>query len=802
MKQRIAAISWLIAVAVLASVLIALTSAGKLNLQTRLTSLLPKPAQSPSVTRAINRLATTGDNRLVLLIRSAKRADRQQAAQAAADALRDSGAFKNVAGRRNDLIPAQAQKQIQQLYFDHRFHLLAPADRAALADLTDESNANDAAARQHFLTRARRRLATPGFSGGQRFLADPLGLSRAYIQHTFARNTAGVTETRASRLTATGPSGNHYAVVLAQSTGSPFSMTRQGQAETAIADARAAALRRAPEAGILISGAIRHAAAASSRARHQMSVVGLGSILGITGLMIWLFASLRPLAASLLVVAGGVLTATLVTRLIFGDVHVLTLVFGASLVGVAIDYCLHFYAERWRHGSPARTLAAIRPAITLGLITSASAYGAMAIAPFPGLRQIATFTAVGLGAAWLGVLMLLPALAGPTPRRGRALGLAKLWLSHGPGAIARNRPRTVILGFVGVIIVAGSITLVSLQPDDGLGALYNPPDTLVTADRQVADVLGASMQGLAILVRADTPEQTLSREQAIIQQLQHRDGSATRVRAITNSFAPPEAQRQSYRLLAQTLYATEGPVTQLLQRVGYPKSLIQRQLDNFQSQRGQLLPLKRWLASPAGKAYRGLWLGQVAGHYASLVRLQHVADMSQLRSVVKDTAHARLIDRPAQISTLLHHYRYVAGWLLVAAYALAWILLTSIVGARRAALIIAAPLTASLVVTSLFALTGWAFTIFNVMALLLLLGLGADYGIFLRFADSDKAPAMTASAASMATTVLAFGLLSLSATPALHQFGVTLGIGVVLTFVLATLASAIPLSSNEQQTHD
>ena len=126
----------------------------------------------------------------------------------------------------------------------------------------------------------------------------------------------------------------------------------------------------------------------------------LGILLGL-GTLVWLsFRSLRPIllvAASLLV---GCAAALSVTAMVFGKVHLLTLIFGASLVGVAEDYGIHWFASR--QGRPASQrwslLRHLLPGLWLALLTSALAYLALGLAPFPGLRQMALFSVTGLAA--------------------------------------------------------------------------------------------------------------------------------------------------------------------------------------------------------------------------------------------------------------------------------------------------------------------------------------------------------------------------------------------------------------------
>jgi predicted exporter len=72
-----------------------------------------------------------------------------------------------------------------------------------------------------------------------------------------------------------------------------------------------------------------------------------------------------------------------------------------------------------------------------------------------------------------------------------------------------------------------------------------------------------------------------------------------------------------------------------------------------------------------------------------------------------------------------------------------------------------------------------------VLALMLLLGIGVDYGIF--FQDhpgrSDPVPWLAVGLSSV-STLLSFGLLGLSKTPALQAFGLTMLIGTVSVCVL------------------
>jgi len=97
---------------------------------------------------------------------------------------------------------------------------------------------------------------------------------------------------------------------------------------------------------------------------------------------------------------------------------------------------------------------------------------------------------------------------------------------------------------------------------------------------------------------------------------------------------------------------------------------------------------------------------------------------------------------------------------------------------------------AILVAPAILSLAGQAFTFFHAMALVLLLSVASDYAIFCVESPTDRS-AVTLLAVWMAalTTLLSFGLLVVSRVPAVHNFGSTMLIGILLALFAAPLAS-------------
>ena len=143
----------------------------------------------------------------------------------------------------------------------------------------------------------------------------------------------------------------------------------------------------------------------------------------------------------------------------------------------------------------------------------------------------------------------------------------------------------------------------------------------------------------------------------------------------------------------------------------------------------------------------------------------------------------RWIDRTATFSSLLGHYRVQMSWLLLAGYVAVGLALLLRFGRSGWRALLPTALAALLSLAAL----GWIgepLQLFGVLAQLLLLGIGVDYGIFL-LEHRDDGASWLAVCLGAASTLLAFGLLSLSATPALHGFGLMLLLGIGSVWLLS-----------------
>lgn len=736
--------------------------------QTDLLALLPTTETNPRAEEAALALARSGERRSLFLIAAPTRAQARAAARIFHDRLAASGAYAALRFQ----LPALAFKPLIATLLPYRSGLLSEADRAALA----------AGQTQVFSERLNKRLFSPLATGLATPLAqDPYATLAAWLE-TRPWTQGGLRMDEG--LLGTERDGRHYVFLSGELAGSAFDNERQQAVARAVTDAEADLRAAEPQAELLRLGAVHYGAAARAQAEWEVSVIGLGSGLGIAVLMLLVFRSLWPVFLSYLPVAAGIAAGAAACVAVFGQVHLLTLVFGASLIGVAVDYPLHYFVARledgprWRAGPGLRR---ILPGIGLGLLASLLGYGGLLFAPFSVLQQIALYSTAGLTAAWLTTVLALPALL-TRPCRGSPA------LLSGPerllAAAERHLAGARLWLMFGLIALAALPGLLRLSANDDVHLLISPPAELQAQEAQIRTLAGGGAGSQFFLIEGGSPEQVLAREEALRARLDalKAQGALADYSALSRFVPSPERQAQN-RALADPLYEPAG--LQALAELGFTPAALDSLAAEARTP-GAPLSLTTWLATPWAEGQRHLWLGEQAGAYASIVLPTHFRSVAELAEAAR-LPGVSFVDKAGSVSRLFTRYRENASLLVSLAFSAVLILLIWRYGLRRGLLALAPSLTAVACALAVLGYAGLPLTLFNIIALMLVLGIGIDYAIFMLEGGEHEAATLLAVSLSALTTILSFGLLALSQTPALRTFGLSVLVGIAVAHTLTPL---------------
>ncbi|QAU25301.1 hypothetical protein EO087_15970 [Dyella sp. M7H15-1] len=756
---------------------------GSSAIQTDLLAMLPATEQNPLAEVAAHRLAHANGDRVILLVANANDDRAKAAARELGRALGKNSVFATVTA---ELPPFNLQQRVAP-YLAHRFNLLADADRTALARPGyDPAQALVQHVNEPFVTGVATRLQDAPFGWLQHWL-DQQPWNRSPLVPEDNLLTAHRGEVS-------------YVLVTATLKGSSYDDAIQRRALGALDQAELATQRDQPGTRILRTGAVFYAAAARADAEHDVHLVGLVSTIGIALLLLGVFRSPGPLLLAFLSTAIGIVAATILCVLIFGHIYLLTLVFGAALLGEAVDYSIQYLSARANAGDawePRKGLRQVRPALLLALGTSLLGYALLGLVPFPALRQMACFAMTGMTVACLSVFGLLPALLQrpAKPLSTTSVHIARI-LQESVARTAYGR-RAVALAVVLLLLAMPGWW--QLRHDDDVHLLIAPPAALTEQEKQIRDITGLGNGTQFYLVQGKDQEQVLQREEALEQRLQPLvEANSLQGWLGLAGMAPSLQRQQANQALLAPLFVQPERMRQWLSHVGFRANDIEPYIHAWP---GTPLDLQAWLKTPIATPFRYLWMGDEAHHgAASLVLPQGDAPVAMLQHAADHLPGVMLVDKPASISALFGRYRrYASVWLLAAV-----LLIVPVFGWRygwrEVPRVLAPPVLGIGFTLAVLGYLHQPLTLFHWMALMLVLGVGANYAVFLREGEPHvmhHPGAMYASVLLSAfTALLSFGLLALSSMPALRDFGLTLLLGIGFTVLL------VPTSTTSRKRQD
>jgi predicted exporter len=630
---------------------------------------------------------------------------------------------------------------------------------------------------QRLNDRALMRLYGPISAGSDSIIGDPFGL---YFELMLNRPNELNLLVSNSLLKVTNTEIPAYLLILTLN-GNPFSTVLQHKVLAAIETQHR--LISPGVKSIRMSGMLIHAAAGARQAKSEISTIGFGSIIGIVITMLLVFRRFKPLLLLLFPVAIGCLLASAMVLLIFGKVHLVTFAFGAGLVGVSIDYALHFLCER--RISPAnQVLDKILPGLLLGLFSSVMAYAAQALTPFPGLRQMATFSVIGLCASWLTVVLWFPLMTrGDTQQ---ALGFAdKLDGLRRRFPKLETNPLLMLVLLVPLGLALASIWNSSSQDDIRL--LQTSPASILTQEKDLHRALGMSSSSRFLLISSNTLEASLQKEEQLLTALERlkTEGVIGGFHALSSSLPSLKRQAENFGLV-QELYNNQ--LASYFSLIKVPQSGLSKALSIREKAHGQFLTPEIWQQLASSEAQKNLIVRQTESSVATVIRF--TGELSSSAKNRLDALSATIpgvifVDQVQNISDLMGKYRVQVGTWVLLAYL--FVLLALVLRYKRQVWrIVMPPLLASVFTLAILIELEQGINLFHMMALILVLGIGLDMGIFLIETDEARHTWLAVSLSAF-TSLLAFGLLALSDTPVLHHFGVTVAIGLSLVWLIAPL---------------
>ncbi|HEY0722199.1 MAG TPA: MMPL family transporter [Gammaproteobacteria bacterium] len=510
-------------------------------------------------------------------------------------------------------------------------------------------------------------------------------------------------------------------------------------------------------------------------------------------MLLLIYRSWRVLALSFLPVLSGVLAGIAAVSLGYGVVFGITLGFGITLIGEAVDYAIYFFTRLAPGRSPRESLGAIWPTLRLGVLTTVCGFSPMFLADFPGLAQLGLFSVVGLIVAVLVARWVLPeivpanfATQTPSPL---AVGLMKL---------IRQAPHLRPVVMLAVIIAALAIALRE-EPiwSDSLSSLSPLPESDQRLDESLRRDLGAPDVRYMIIISAADRETVLQRAESVGRTLdgqvenEHLSGYDSPAR-----YLPSEKTQQARQAALPPPEQVRANLQQALKGLPFRAELFEPFFQDIETSRHRTLLTPADLKGTGiGLQIESLLVQRKAG-WLTMLPLRGVTDAAAIQQALAQHDESIVLLDMKQESDLLYQ-TYVNEAVALSAFgalAIVLLLFLTLRSPRRVARVMLPLAGAVVVAMALVLVNGERLVIFHLVGLLLAVAVGSNYTLFFESQGGsgesieERKRTMVSLLVANVSTTIAFGMLAFSGIPVLMAIGETVAIGAFLSLLFSAVA--------------
>lgn len=504
---------------------------------------------------------------------------------------------------------------------------------------------------------------------------------------------------------------------------------------------------------VYLTGAPIHSYFASSHSIFEINLICILSTLFVIGLVFWYFGSLSPLIPIGLSIGLGIYAGYCMTALVFRNIHILTFVFSTTLIGVCVDYSLHYFVALKEGKTGIEVIKDIFKSLTVSLITTVSAFLILLFADFTLLRQISIFTITGLVTVYGIVVLWYPLLEkiglGYKPDNNSNEKHASLHLG-----IFASKPRLTARLLSCLIAILLIIGLFHTHFDDNIKNMYTPPKTLLNAEKLFTEIAGTSADTSIFVVKGNNLEELLQKEEEIADKLNGIEYQAL------SKYVPSEKRQKSNQILRKDLYRTKLNDFAIFLPVQKRSQLISQNYgNNFLSVNNDFEFMKK-----------------------NFLIDKNTSIMVVLGYNGEKIDGVRIINFQKDISAQIKHCRRVCLGLLIPIFGLLYLLLAKIYDKKSGLKILLPSICAVILLFGFLGLFGCSINLFHLLAIFLIIGFGLDYSVF-RFTNPEKAGDSVF--LSCITTVFSFALLAFAGFKLISSLGTVLSLGLLSSYIFS-----------------
>ena len=472
---------------------------------------------------------------------------------------------------------------------------------------------------------------------------------------------------------------------------------------------------------VYLSGTPVHSYKTAQKSNFQINLFCTIATIFVIWLCHYVFNSYRIFLPILLSILFGFASGYIVTVLTFHSLHVLTMVFATTLIGIGIDYSIHYYSHETHDRQFYKNL-------TSAMLTTIIAFLLLLIPNIPLLNQISVYTISGLVGVYLFVITVFPHLPFKSGKVRENIFLIKI-----------DKKAFYITAFA--IILLGSCFL---KTDDSIKNLYKPDKTLYKAEQINQKLTNPQNKDVSFIV-----VNSLIKEEEVTDVLnKHNIEYLCRTK-----FVPSEARQRENIHLVNDLYKNNLNTYASFLTPAQKQKLVTSDnsiIENFDIKSFYLDNNKSFIIA----------------YNLNPEILNNMSDI-QIVNIQKDISQTLLKCRK--------NIEPIIPFLFIVMFVFLYLLYK-----RAAFKILIPPLLGVLISISISQLFGISINIFTILTVFLIIGFTIDYSIFKSNGGKQSDIAVFAACLS---TVFSFLLLSFTSFKLISSLGILLSVGISASYI-------------------
>ncbi len=540
------------------------------------------------------------------------------------------------------------------------------------------------------------------------------------------------------------------------------------------------------------SGVSRFATRAATAIKGDIERVSTLSMALIGLLLFALFRSFRLLALASIPVGAGVVAGSFMVLLLFGRVHGITMAFGASLIGVSIDYVVHVYCfhalEAGDHEGNA-SFATIGRSLATGAATTITGFLALLPSSLSGLREVACFAVTGMFASYLATRYMLPSLMPATFRPVPARAWVVSALARGFDAL-RTQRRWLWVFPVATAVFIGSV-LPQARWNDDFASLGRLDPEIFAEDARVRAKVAHVEQMRFVVALGDTEEEALQASEQVHAVLTagEAQGELAGHRSIS-LFLPSATTQREVREVVVSDATLRARFDRVFTEEGFAVAGLAPFFDSLEADRPEPLTHADLVDSPLASMIRPFRVA-LQDRVGFITFLHGVVDADALEARLEPVANTVFLRQSDLFGQAHREYQERTltqlGFGLLAVFSMLALRYRNL---RRTCAVLVPSVLSVGVTVCVLTLLGRGIDLVTLTALLFVVSMGDDYGVFLVDAlterdESALAAALLGVLIAFASTLVGFGLLAFSEHPVLSGLGITAAAGISASVVLS-----------------